>query len=120
MPTLSSRCGHGHHCRKPQTPHDAESRGIPIYVVKSNTVVQLEQSLLSMRHEKGGDPVVAALEEAEEAIGRVINEDSARDLNPRTPTSGASSTCSRNGTTWTRAAWARSRTGTCVYPGQPD
>ena len=69
--------------RKPQTLHDAESRGIPIYVVKSNTVVQLEQSLLSMRHEKGGDPVVAALEEAEEAIGRVINEDSARDLNPQ-------------------------------------
>jgi hypothetical protein len=69
--------------RKPQTLHDAEARGIPIYVVKSNTVIQLEQSLLSMRSEKGGDPVVAALEEAEEAIGLVINEDSARDLNPQ-------------------------------------
>jgi stage III sporulation protein SpoIIIAA len=69
--------------RKPQTLHDAESRGIPIYVVKSNTVIQLEQSLLSMRNEKTGDPVVAALKEAEDAIGRVINEDSAIDLEPQ-------------------------------------
>jgi stage III sporulation protein SpoIIIAA len=69
--------------RKPQTLHDAEARGIPIYVVKSNTVIQLEQSLLSMRSEKVGDPVVAALQEAEEAIGAVINEDSVKDLNPQ-------------------------------------
>ncbi len=69
--------------RKPQTLHDAEARGVPIYVVKSNTVVQLEQSLMSMRTEKAGDPVVEALKEAEDAIGEVINEDSARDLNPQ-------------------------------------
>jgi len=69
--------------RKPQTLHDAETRGIPIYVVKSNTVIQIEQSLLSMRSEKGGDPVVAALQEAEEAIGQAINEDTAVDLNPQ-------------------------------------
>jgi stage III sporulation protein SpoIIIAA len=69
--------------RKPQTLHDAESRSIPIYVVKSNTVIQLEQSLLSMRSEKGGDPVVAALQEAEEAIGKVINEENMKDLNPQ-------------------------------------
>ncbi len=69
--------------RKPQTLHDAESRSIPIYVVKSNTVIQLEQSLLSMRSEKGGDPIVAALQEAEEAIGQVINEESMKDLDPQ-------------------------------------
>jgi len=69
--------------RKPQTLHDAEGRGIPIYVVKSNTIVQLEQSLLSMRAEKAGDPVVAALKEAEDAIGDVINGDSALDLGPQ-------------------------------------
>ena len=45
--------------RKPQTLYDAEARGVPIYVVKSNTILQLEQSLLSMRAEKAGDPVVA-------------------------------------------------------------
>jgi stage III sporulation protein SpoIIIAA len=70
--------------RKPQTLHDAESRGIPIYVVKSNTVIQLEQSLLSMRAEKAGDPVVVALKEAEDAIGDVINNgDSGVDLSPQ-------------------------------------
>jgi stage III sporulation protein SpoIIIAA len=70
--------------RKPQTLHDAESRGIPIYVVKSNTVIQLEQSLLSMRAEKAGDPVVAALREAEEAIGDVMNNgDAGIDLTPQ-------------------------------------
>ena len=33
--------------RKPQALRDAEARGIPIYVLKTNTVVQMEQSLLS-------------------------------------------------------------------------
>jgi hypothetical protein len=70
--------------RKPQTLHDAESRGIPIYVVKSNTVIQLEQSLLSMRADKAGDPVVVALKEAEDAIGDVLNNgDNGVDLSPQ-------------------------------------
>ncbi len=69
--------------RKPQTLHDAESRGIPIYVVKSNTVLQLEQCLLTMRQEKAGDPVVAALKEAEDAIGQVLNAHGSVDLNPQ-------------------------------------
>jgi stage III sporulation protein SpoIIIAA len=69
--------------RKPQTLHDAESRGIPIYVVKSNTVLQLEQSLLTMRGDRAGDPVMAALKEAEEAIGQVMNAENAVDLNPQ-------------------------------------
>ena len=69
--------------RKPQTLHDAESRGIPIYVIKSNTVFGLEHALLSMRTEKSGDPVVAALREAEEAIGHVLSVDGPADLNPQ-------------------------------------
>ncbi len=69
--------------RKPQTLHDAEARGIPVYVVKSNTVLQLEQVLLTMRTEKAGDPVVAALKEAEEAIGQVLSAEGAVDLNPQ-------------------------------------
>ena len=56
--------------RKPQILRDAEERGIPIYVIKSNTVFQMEQCLLSMRSERGQDPVVSALQEAEEAIAR--------------------------------------------------
>jgi hypothetical protein len=67
--------------RKPQTLHDAEANGIPIYVVKSNTILQLEQVLLTMRSERAGDPVVAALKEAEDAIAQVLNRYSAVDLN---------------------------------------
>ncbi len=69
--------------RKPQTLHDAEARGVPIYVIKSNTILQLEQVLLTMRAEKAGDPVVAALQEAEEAIGQVLNAYGPVDLNPQ-------------------------------------
>ena len=69
--------------RKPQTLHDAEARSIPIYVVKSNTVVQLEQVLLTMRSEHSGDPVTTALKEAEDAIGHVLNKYSQVDLNPQ-------------------------------------
>jgi stage III sporulation protein SpoIIIAA len=69
--------------RKPQTLHDAEARGIPIYVVKSNTVLQLEQVLLQMRTERAGDPVVGALKEAEDAIGVVLNQYNPVDLNPQ-------------------------------------
>ncbi|MEX1193460.1 MAG: R3H domain-containing nucleic acid-binding protein [Dehalococcoidia bacterium] len=69
--------------RKPQTLHDAESRGIPIYVVKSNTVLQLEQVLLTMRTEKASDPVVTALKEAEDAIGQVLNQYGPVDLGPQ-------------------------------------
>jgi stage III sporulation protein SpoIIIAA len=69
--------------RKPQTLHDAEARGIPIYVVKSNTILQLEQVLLTMRTERAGDPVVAALKEAEDGIGRVLNVYGPVDLHPQ-------------------------------------
>ena len=69
--------------RKPQTLRDAEERGVPVYVVKSNTVVQLEQVLLSMRSERGGDPVLGALREAEDAIGQVLSDDTPTDLLPQ-------------------------------------
>lgn len=69
--------------RKPQTLHDAEARGIPIYVVKSNTVLQLEQALLSVRAERASDPVLTALKEAEEVMGEVINAGSPMDLSPQ-------------------------------------
>lgn len=69
--------------RKPQTLHDAESRGVPIYVVKSNTILQLEQVLLTMRSERAGDPVVAALKEAEDGIAQVLNQFNPVDLSPQ-------------------------------------
>ncbi|MGE0228384.1 MAG: R3H domain-containing nucleic acid-binding protein [Dehalococcoidia bacterium] len=54
---------------------DAEARGIPIYVLRNNTVSQIEQSLLSLRGASGElDPTTAALQEAEEAIAAVSYE----------------------------------------------
>jgi hypothetical protein len=54
---------------------DAEMRGTPIYVLRNNTVSQIEQSLLSMRGAAGElDPTTAALQEAEEAIAAVSFE----------------------------------------------
>ena len=69
--------------RKPQTLRDAEERSVPVYVIKSNTVFQLEHCLLSMRTEKAGDPVVAALREAEEAIGQIMTGEDPVDLTPQ-------------------------------------
>jgi stage III sporulation protein SpoIIIAA len=71
--------------RKPQALRDAESRGIPIYVLKTNTVVQMEQSLLSMQTAgNGGQPVGSVMQETEDAIVDVLNgEDGAVDLSPQ-------------------------------------
>jgi R3H domain-containing protein len=61
--------------RKPQALRDAEARSIPIYVLKTNTVVQMEQGLLSMQQYAGesGPHVTHAMQEAEDAITNVLN-----------------------------------------------
>ncbi len=74
--------------RKPQALRDAESRGIPIYVLKTNTVVQMEQSLLSMQgRPDGGEtgaPAEYAMQEMEDAITNVMNGgDASVDLTPQ-------------------------------------
>jgi hypothetical protein len=69
--------------RKPQVLRDAEERGVPIYVIKSNTVFQMEQCLLSMRSERGQDHVLSALQEAEEAIGEVMKAERPIELSPQ-------------------------------------
>ncbi|MBI2724447.1 MAG: hypothetical protein HYX50_05225 [Chloroflexi bacterium] len=79
--------------RKPQALRDAESRGIPIYVLKTNTVAQMEQSLLSMTGRSsggseswgGGDvPVAYAMQETEDAIADVMNgQEDGVDLTPQ-------------------------------------
>ncbi|MDP6605934.1 MAG: R3H domain-containing nucleic acid-binding protein [Dehalococcoidia bacterium] len=51
---------------------EAESRGVAVYVLRNNTVTQMEQSLLKMRSEgEEIDPLTAALREAEEAVAAV-------------------------------------------------
>ena len=68
--------------RKPQALRDAEARGLPIYVLKTNTVVQMEQGLLTMQqrpqsangHEEiPSAPVNYAMQETEDAITGMLN-----------------------------------------------
>ena len=54
-----------------------------IYVLKNNTVAQMEQSLLSMRHGTAADPVNQALQEAEEAAGQVMTLEESIELSPQ-------------------------------------
>jgi hypothetical protein len=61
---------------------EAEDRGLPIYVLKSNTIVQMEASLTSI-FSLEVDPREAALREAEEAIGLVMRSAEAVELSPQ-------------------------------------
>ena len=56
--------------RKPAALRDAESHGVPIYVLKTNTMVQMENMLASL-FDIRADPQEAALRETAEAIGLV-------------------------------------------------
>ena len=56
--------------RKPAALRDAESNGVPIYVLKTNTMLQMENMLASL-FELRADPQEAALRETAEAIGLV-------------------------------------------------
>jgi hypothetical protein len=61
---------------------EAEDRGLPIYVLKSNTIVQMEASLTSI-FSLEVDPREAALRETEEAIGMVIHQVEPVELSPQ-------------------------------------
>jgi len=70
--------------RKPQALREAEARGLPVYVLRSNTISQMEQSLLSLRGDQGRfDPVTAALQEAEKAISQVMTSNGEIELSPQ-------------------------------------
>ena len=56
--------------RKPAALRDAESHGVPIYVLKTNTILQMENMLASL-FDLEADPQEAALRETAEAIGLV-------------------------------------------------
>jgi stage III sporulation protein SpoIIIAA len=61
---------------------EAEEQGLPIYVLKSNTIVQMEASLTSI-FSLEVDPREAALREAEEAIGVVMRQVEPVELSPQ-------------------------------------
>ena len=63
---------------------EAESRGVPIYVLKANTVPQMEQCLLSMQEAgRPADPITRALEEAEDAALEVSKNEQSVELTPQ-------------------------------------
>jgi hypothetical protein len=73
--------------RKPQALREAETRGLPLYVLRNNTLLQMQQALLSFQGNKGGagqqDPVLDAMNEAEEAIHTVMQQDRPVELTPQ-------------------------------------
>ncbi len=70
--------------RKLPALREAEARGVPIYVLKSNTVQQMEQALFSMQETtRGPDPMARAMEEAEEAALSVTQGETSVELSPQ-------------------------------------
>jgi hypothetical protein len=69
---------------KQKTPviREAEARGLPIYVLKSNTVAQMQAILMNL-YALETDPQQAALRELEEAIGLVRAESKPVELSPQ-------------------------------------
>ncbi len=68
--------------RKPSALRDAESNGIPIYVLKTNTILQMENLLASL-FDLEADPSEAALRETAEAIGLVQASGNPMELGPQ-------------------------------------
>ncbi|MEO6577607.1 MAG: R3H domain-containing nucleic acid-binding protein [Candidatus Limnocylindria bacterium] len=68
--------------RKPSALRDAESHGVPIYVLKTNTLLQMENMLASL-FELEADPQEAAMRETAEAIGLVQASGNPLELAPQ-------------------------------------
>ncbi len=70
--------------KKPAAVQDAEELGIPVYVLKSNTLVQVQQCLASLFElDTPPDPVAAALAETQDAIDHVLTQEKAVELTPQ-------------------------------------
>jgi hypothetical protein len=63
---------------------EAEDYGVPVYVLKSNTVIQIQQSLASLFHlDVPPDPVAAAMQETQDAINQVLAQQGPVELAPQ-------------------------------------
>jgi hypothetical protein len=70
--------------KKPQPLRDAERLGLPIYVLRANTILQMESSLAEIFEiEMEADPLGIAIREAEEAIHVVRDGSPAVELTPQ-------------------------------------
>jgi stage III sporulation protein SpoIIIAA len=73
-----------HYRRKPQLLRDAELRGIPVYVVRSDKTAQMEEGLANVyRVEERSDSVTQALKEAEGAIEEIKRTGQTVELSPQ-------------------------------------
>jgi hypothetical protein len=73
-----------HYRRKPQLLRDAELRGIPVYVVRSDKIAQMEEGLANVyRVEERSDSVTQALKEAEGAIEEIKRTGQTVELSPQ-------------------------------------
>ena len=61
----------------------AEELGKPVYVLRKNTALQLEQFLLTVSVASGGAAMHEALQEVEEAAGRLMEGEGAVELQPQ-------------------------------------
>jgi len=68
--------------RKPPAPRDAEAGGTPLFVLKTNTLLQME-SMLANLYELEANPQEAALRETAEAIGLVQESGRSMELAPQ-------------------------------------
>ncbi|MFP4225484.1 MAG: R3H domain-containing nucleic acid-binding protein [Desulfobacterales bacterium] len=75
--------------RKPQQLLEIQKKGVPLHVIKSNTVTQIEKFMQSVFGENNGDAEPGekpqALFEAEEAVSRVFEKGLPIELTPRSP-----------------------------------
>ena len=71
--------------RRPQPISDAERRGIPVYVLRANTISQMEGCLADIfgLEMADPDPLAVAVSETEEAIRRVLSGQRSADLSPQ-------------------------------------
>jgi succinyl-CoA synthetase alpha subunit len=71
--------------KKPAQIRDAEDSGLPVYVLRSNTVIQMEQALANMYDlDVPPDTVQEAIEETEDAVNRIMAKtDDVVDLTPQ-------------------------------------
>ena len=73
--------------QKPQPIADAERRNVPVYVLRSNTVTQMEQYLLDVFQLRRDDPEVmfdSAMRETQNAIQRLLKGEKSVELSPQT------------------------------------
>ncbi len=73
-----------HYRKNPQILQVAESSQIPVYVIRSNSPSQIEQSLADLYDIREPiDPTDIAIQETEEAIGMIKNGTMSLELNPQ-------------------------------------